>query len=152
MKLAEALLLRADLQKKLANLKTRIGDNVKVQDGDVPSEDPIAPLDAAEQVIKGLYELIAQIHQTNAAAVLPSGQTLLSRLVERDELSERHRLLQYALDQAKVDNDRYSHREIKWQKTIKISDLQQQVDEVASQLRRINVELQASNWQVDLLA
>ena len=39
-----------------------------------------------------------------------------------------------------------------FEKTIKISDLQQQVDEVASQLRRINVELQASNWQVDLLA
>ncbi|VXB78024.1 hypothetical protein ENHYD8BJ_90139 [Enhydrobacter sp. 8BJ] len=33
MKLAEALLRRADMQKKLASLKSRIAENVKVQDG-----------------------------------------------------------------------------------------------------------------------
>lgn len=32
MKLAEALLIRADMQKKLASLKSRIGENLKVQD------------------------------------------------------------------------------------------------------------------------
>ena len=40
MKLAEALLLRSDQQKKLASLKQRINANVLVQDGDEPSEDP----------------------------------------------------------------------------------------------------------------
>jgi hypothetical protein len=40
MKLAEALLRRADMQKKLASLKSRIAENVKVQDGDTPSENP----------------------------------------------------------------------------------------------------------------
>ncbi len=40
MKLAEALLLRSDQQKKLASLKQRINANVLVQEGDEPSEDP----------------------------------------------------------------------------------------------------------------
>lgn len=40
MKLAEVLLIRSDMQKKLAQIKGRIRNNVKVQDGDTPSEDP----------------------------------------------------------------------------------------------------------------
>ena len=40
MKLAEALNLRADLQKRIANLKERLIKNAKVQEGDTPSENP----------------------------------------------------------------------------------------------------------------
>ena len=40
MKLAEALNLRADLQKRIANLRERLIKNAKVQEGDTPSEDP----------------------------------------------------------------------------------------------------------------
>ena len=40
MKLAEALIIRADLQKKSASLRDRIGTNCKVQEGESPSEDP----------------------------------------------------------------------------------------------------------------
>lgn len=47
MKLAEALLLRADLQKKLASLKARIGQFTRVQEGDAPAEDPNALISEA---------------------------------------------------------------------------------------------------------
>ncbi len=40
MKLAEALLLRADLQKKIARLTTRITPNMVIQAGKTPQEDP----------------------------------------------------------------------------------------------------------------
>jgi hypothetical protein len=40
MKLAEALILRADLQKRIEQLKQRILNNVMVQEGDEPAEDP----------------------------------------------------------------------------------------------------------------
>ncbi len=40
MKLAEALQLRADIQKKLASLRERIKQNTVVQEGENPSEDP----------------------------------------------------------------------------------------------------------------
>ena len=40
MKLAEALILRADCQRHIEQLKQRLLRNVKVQEGDKPSEDP----------------------------------------------------------------------------------------------------------------
>ena len=40
MKIAEALLLRADIKKKLASSRTRIGTNAVVQEGEQPHEDP----------------------------------------------------------------------------------------------------------------
>ncbi len=42
MKLAEALLLRGDIQKKLASLRERIGRNCLVQEGNAPHENPSA--------------------------------------------------------------------------------------------------------------
>ena len=77
MKLAEALLRRADMQKKLASLKSRIAENVKVQDGDTPSENPNELLLQANQVMSELYALIDHIHRTNAIAVMPDGSTCL---------------------------------------------------------------------------
>ena len=151
MKLAEALLRRADMQKKLASLKSRIAENVKVQDGDTPSENPNELLLQANQVMSELYALIDHIHRTNAIAVMPDGATMLSTLVKRDELAERHRLLQTAMDNAVTEGDRYSHREIKWQKVIEPVKLQKQTDDIAVKLRNLNIQLQAANWQIDLV-
>ena len=40
MKLAEALILRADCQKRIQQLETRLTNNAMVQDGEAPAEDP----------------------------------------------------------------------------------------------------------------
>jgi hypothetical protein len=40
MKLAEALILRADCQKRFAQLKSRLLTNAKIQEGDKPAEKP----------------------------------------------------------------------------------------------------------------
>ncbi len=151
MKLAEALLLRADLQKKLASLKVRLGENVKVQDGDSPSEDPSELMAAASQIIAELYALIDRIHRTNAVAMIDGTTTMLSALTRRDELAEQHRLVQIAIDHAKTAGDRYSLREIKWTKTVDIQKLQKQADEISMNLRQLNMTIQEKNWMVDLL-
>jgi hypothetical protein len=41
MKIAEALALRADLQKRLEQLKQRLVKNARIQEGDSPEEDPV---------------------------------------------------------------------------------------------------------------
>ena len=38
MKLAEALSIRKDLQKRIQQIRRRLGDNVKIQEGDEPAE------------------------------------------------------------------------------------------------------------------
>ena len=40
MKLAEALSIRKDLQTHINDLRTRLVNNVKIQEGDEPAEDP----------------------------------------------------------------------------------------------------------------
>ncbi len=151
MKLAEALLLRADMQKKLASLNSRIAENVKVQDGDEPTEPPEDLLVQANQLIGELYQLISRIQQTNAIVKLPTGKTMLMALIERDELSERHRLLNHAIKNAKTEEDRYSYREIKWKKTVDITALQKQADDISVKIRDLNISIQSINWQIDVL-
>ncbi|MCU4414704.1 DIP1984 family protein [Acinetobacter sp. WU_MDCI_Axc73] len=150
MKLAEALLLRSDLQKKLLSLQQRIHKNVVVQDGDTPSEDPEQLIDQAVMVNKQLFQLIQKIHQTNAQAQANNGKALLDILNQRDQLTAEHRIIQQAIDNTQKDTDRYSVREIKWIKAVSVSKLQKQADEISQSLRLINLEIQASNWQVDL--
>ena len=150
MKLAEALLLRSDLQKKLLSLQQRIHKNVLVQDGDTPSEDPEQLIDEAVLVNKQLFQLIQKIHQTNAQAQANNGKALLDILNQRDQLTAEHRIIQQAIDNTQKDTDRYSVREIKWIKAVSVSKLQIQADEISQSLRLINLEIQASNWQIDL--
>jgi len=170
MKLAEALLLRSDMQKKLASLQQRIQQNVLIQEGDTPSEDPHilineaiqtnqALYDLIEKILmkeaiqtnQTLYDLIEKIHLTNAQTQMPNGQPLIKLLNKRDCLIAEHRILQHALDHAQRDSERYSMREIKWLKTISIAKIQKQADDISASLRQLNVEIQAMNWQVDLV-
>ncbi|MFZ2844017.1 DIP1984 family protein [Psychrobacter sp.] len=151
MKLAEALLIRSDMQKKLAQIKGRIRNNVKVQEGDTPSEDPNTLMIDASQIITELSVLIERIHRTNAIAQTDKGQSMLALLVERDTLEMRHKLLVDAIEATQTEADRYSHREIKWNIIVSVSGLQKQADDIAMKLRKINIVIQANNWQIDLI-
>ena len=151
MKLAEALLIRSDMQKKLAQLKGRIRNNAKVQEGDTPSEDPNELIVSASQIISELTDLIERIHRTNAIAKTDKGQSILTLLVERDTLEMRHKLLLDAIEAANSEADRYSHREIKWHVLVSVASLQKQADDIAMKLRQINIIIQSNNWQINLI-
>ena len=151
MKLAEALLLRSDQQKKLVSLKQRINANVLIQDGDEPSEDPNELLKQVFALTQESQKLVFTIHQTNALAKLNDGRSLLALLTQRDELVERHKILTSAISNTNREPDRYSSREIKWRKVIPVSSLQKQADDISAKLRDLNVLIQANNWQIDLI-
>jgi hypothetical protein len=59
MKLAEALLLRSDLQKKIASLRERVVANAVVQEGDKPHEAPEQLMKEAFGALKELEALIS---------------------------------------------------------------------------------------------
>ncbi len=151
MKLAEALLIRSDMQKKLAQLKGRIRLNAKVQEGDSPAEDPNALLVESNQIIGELAKLITRIHRTNAGTCLEDGRPLIELLVARDTLESRHKLLLEAIEATQHTEERYSYREIKWNVILSVGGLQKQADDLAKKLRDLNLKIQAQNWQVDLL-
>lgn len=151
MKLAEALIIRADLQKKRAALKQRLTANCQVQEGDLPAESPQDLLVDAQRVIGELGTLIQRIHRTNAEAKTADGRNMLDLLVERDTLADRHALLQHAITSCDTSDGRYSYREIRWQTMLDIAALQKQADDIALKLRNLNMAIQAANWQVELM-
>lgn len=150
MKLAEALILRSDQQRKLASLKKRINANVLVQEGDEPAEAPGELLKQAFALSDELHQLVLKIHRTNTQAMLADGCCLLELLTRRDELVERHRIVIEALENTHYEPDRYSSREIKWITVIPVSSLQKQAEDISVELRNINIQIQAANWQIDL--
>jgi methyl-accepting chemotaxis protein len=88
MKIAEALALRADLQKRLEQLKQRLIKNARIQEGDKPEEDPIELQSELERSARELTLLIQRINRTNAGSKFGAG-TLSDALAERDVLKIR---------------------------------------------------------------
>lgn len=152
MKLAEALVLRADLQKKLENLKRRLANSVRKLDDIQVIEDPEVLKLEAEETITALYSLIDRIYRTNQSVILPSGQSMVTVLAKRDELVERRKLLDYIINKSLPDSGLYFNERGKWQPAIDISAYQKQMDDIAMQIRRLNLDIQQTNWQVNLVA
>ena len=149
MKLAEALNQRADLQKRIAQLRERISNNVKVQEGDEPAEDPEDLFRELAVCLNDLQNIIVRINRTNQETVW-EGKTLTEMIAGKDVLSLHLSVLRSALDAANVRSDRYSRNEIKFVRTIDVNTLQKQVDDRSRDLRELDSKLQQANWMTDL--
>lgn len=150
MKLAEALNQRADLQKRIAQLKERISNNVKVQEGDEPAEKPEDLFKELDGSLKELESLIVRINRTNQETVW-EGKTLTEMIAGKDVLSLQLSVLRSVLEAANVRSDRYSRNEIKFVRTIDVNPLQKQVDDLSRDLRELDSKLQQANWMTDLI-
>ena len=150
MKLAEALLLRADIQKKLESLRERITKNTVVQEGEKPSEDPKALLEQVTAISEQLKKLVFGINEANFTGMTSKRRSLTEALAERDALVLRHSIVQAAASSAAKPPERYGVKEIRWVKTVDVASLQKAADELAKSIRELNAEIQAANWQIDL--
>ena len=150
MKLAEALLLRADLNKKLASLRERINRNAIVQEGETPKEKVEDLLAEATSVLEEQQKLVRTINAANESTKLADGRLLADVLALRDTLIARHSLLTATIAATHKDVDRYSQREIKWIAQIDVASLQKQADDLSRKIREVNVTVQAANWQIEI--
>lgn len=150
MKLAEALLLRADMQKKLESLRTRINKNVIVQEGERPSEEPDALLEQAVAICQQMKKLVFAINEANFQGVTAKGRSLTEALSDRDSLTQQHSIVRAAASSASKPPERYGVKEIRWLKTVDVGALQTTADDLAKTIRDVNAELQSANWQIDL--
>ena len=89
MKLAEALSIRKDLQKRIQQLGQRIQNNVKVQEGDTPSEDPTELMKELDACLTQLEDLIWRINATNMKTTNAQGVTLTQLMARKDVLTMR---------------------------------------------------------------
>jgi len=81
-RLAEALIARADAKQRIAQLSERITRNAKYQEGDDPAEDPNTLLTEYEAVAARYQELIARINRTNLGVQLPDGRSITDAIAE----------------------------------------------------------------------
>ena len=152
MRLAEALIQRADYQKRVEQLRQRIVNNVKVQEGDKPAEDPNDLLAEMERIAAELVLLIQQINRTNSATVLgPGSTTIADAIAERDILRLRNGVYRGAADAAVIRQDRYSKSEVRFQSTVDVAEMQETADDLAREIRELDTRIQEANWRVDLL-
>lgn len=150
MKLAEALLLRSEYQQKIENLNSRILSNLKIQEGDVPNEDPEELLTEIFTVNDKLRELICKINHCNNNIFLSDGRSLAQVLTERDMLIKKRSILSSIVGKASEKDYRLTHTEVKMCVTLKISDLQKQIDLLSKQFRELDTQIQGLNWSTEL--
>lgn len=151
MKLAEALILRADVQKRLAQLRERLTRSAKVQEGEKPPEDPQTLLAEHHQLVREFTEIMQRINRTNAATAFNGTSTLTDALAERDALVLERHTLQAVVDATATPDFRYGRAEIKYLATIDVAELQREIDTLARRFRELDTAIQQMNWQVDLL-
>ena len=150
MKLAEALILRADLQKRIDQLRVRLNNNAKVQENDEPSENPEELLNELDNNINQLKILIKQINRTNCVTV-SNGQTLADLIAERDTLTLKSNILRGFLNIAGQKVNLYSTTEIKIMSTVDVPALQKELDLLSKKIRETDTELQQANWLTELI-
>jgi hypothetical protein len=150
MKLAEALIARSDLQNKITEIKNRINDNVKTQDGEEAAEDIGELFETYESLMPRLEALIVKINRTNLKTEFSGEVCLADALAKRDNLRSRLNSYKSFIEHASIRQERYSRNEVKFVRQVNIKELQEKVDALAKQFRELDVQIQAINWAVEL--
>ena len=155
MKLAEALLLRADRNRSLEQLKQRIQVSARYQEGENPPEEARDLVAAASAVLDELEVLIRNINRTNSGTVMGDGRTVTDALAERDVLRLRYSMLKVSAEaasgsQQQVGFIRSTRSELKYLRGLDVKDLRQQASDVARQARELDAHIQQVNWTTEL--
>ncbi|OBX23135.1 septicolysin [Bizionia sp. APA-3] len=148
MKLAEALLLRADLMKKIEQLQNRIRPVLIVSDDKLPQEDPIKLLAQLRKARNDLEALIIRINKTNNDTVVEGEGNLMEALAKRDSLKMLSEKLRNIRNAAQINNSGDSNLKT----TIDIKKLQVEMDQTGRAFREIDSKIQEINWLTELKA
>ena len=137
MKLAEALLLRADRNRSLEQLKQRIQVSARYQEGEQPPEDARDLVAAASAVLDELEVLIRHINRTNSGTVMPDGRSPM-RSPSETCFGSGTRCSRFRPKRRRVGHSsrgfiRATRSELKYLRALDVKDLRQQASDVARQ-------------------
>jgi hypothetical protein len=150
MKLAEALAERADCQKRIQELKKRLGRSAKVQEGEAPPEKPEALLEELGRTLERFKDLVQAINRVNAATQFGGGKTLSDALAERDVVGLERDILAALAEAASIRQDRYSRSEVRFVPTVAAPEIQKRVDQLSKRYRELDTHIQQLNWNVEV--
>ncbi len=151
MKLAEALQMRSDLQKRILQMGVRLSDNATVQEGSDPAEKPLELLKELDGMLSQHEDIVARINLTNSIVKNDCGETITELIARRDTLQKRVQMLRDLVKSASQLTERYRLSEIRTISTINVAETQKKVDELSKKLREEDFAFQQLNWTVDLI-
>jgi hypothetical protein len=152
MKLAEALMIRADAQKRIQQLRERLARSAKIQEGETPPENPQDLLDELQRTLGQFTSMVKRINRTNAATEFESGKTLTDALAERDALSLEVSVLTGLITAATVQSQQFAFAaQVKMLRSVNVADIQKRVDDLSKTHRELDARIQALNWTIDLV-
>ena len=146
MKLAEGLLLRSDLKKKIEHLQNRIRPNLIVSDGKQPQEDTVKLMAQLRKAILDFEAIVVRINKTNNQTIIEGEGPLMEALAKRDALkllAEKLRIIRQA---AQITNTGYNNLRT----TVDIKKLQIEIDQTGRAFREVDSKIQGINWLTDL--
>lgn len=149
MKLAEALQERADLNRRIEQLRARLLNNALVQEGESTAESPEELLKELDGCISRLEELIAKINLTNCRTTV-DGRSLTELIAQKDTLAVKIASYRDLIDFASRIAQRATRSEIKIMSAVDVKSLQKKVDEMSKRLRLIDNTIQQTNWTTEL--
>ena len=156
MKLAEALAERAAAVRRVEQLRARIVGSARYQEGETLAEDAQRLLVEVGEVLDQLEALIRRINHTNSVVAVGDGGTLTDALARRDVLRLRHAVLTASADAAAGKDQRgLAVRQLRSELTmlsaLSVAQLREQADGLARDIRELDVRIQRTNWEADLL-
>lgn len=151
MKLAEALQERADLNKKIAQLRSRLVMNAIQQEGEKTVEDPQELMKELNHCIVNLQALICKINITNCNTIV-KGKSLTEWIAIKDCLTLKIQSYREVLDAASRIAQRATRSEIKILSAIDVNNHQKELDAMSKELRIIDNTIQEINWTTALIS
>ena len=150
MKLAEALQERADLNRKIEELRRRLANVILVQEGEEPAEEPAELLKELNAAITRLEQLMAAINLTNCRTKA-NGMTLTALIARKDALMVKLSSYRDLVYSAAQNTNRARGTESKVKSLLKAGDMHKVADQIAKEVRELDIILQESNWNTKLI-
>lgn len=152
-RLAQALNSRARLRENMVDLKNRITNNLLVQEGDTPAEQPRDLLELYERCAYEYYRLAADINNANINIRTEYDgveMSLMEMITLRDRYQTIHKMYKAAADGLVPSIPRFGRNEIKFVQSMNPDSCRALANRYAKCVREIDDKIQMMNWVTDI--
>jgi hypothetical protein len=151
MKLAEALIERADIKKKLQELRMQINSNLQVDEGEKAEESVKDLMKVFSELLERQTSLIARINKTNAITESSNGLTIMELIAKRDSVAQLKNQYQILAQESRPQHYGRTKDDIKVVLTFSPKEMRKEADKLAKEHREVDTLIQGLNWTTELV-
>jgi DNA repair ATPase RecN len=153
MKLAEALIERAELQRQNRTILHHIEENVRLPEDEEPTAAVEKLMRQYEANMHRLSELIRRINKTNCMTEMAGG-TITDAIARRDCLASNisaYTDIYENVTSHAHDRFRDGETRVKYVRHLNSDELKDKIDGLSKEFRLLDTELQGKNWTTELM-